>query len=410
MPRLKRTEPTMTMAPPSRPRHRGLNRTLLAPLLLPLLVLAPPVTAGGDLTTAPTRSPEGEPWRLGYLEGGQYVDYETITKATIRGLMELGWVEPADLPDAQGAQAGDFWRWFAGNLESDYIEFVPDAYYTAGDFDSDQRPDTRTAILDRLTQTGDIDLVIAMGTWAGQDLRVEGLDVPVVVGSTSDPVGAGIIDSSADSGMDHLHARVEVDRYQLQLRLFHDIIDFDRLGIVYSDTREGRTYGGVDAVDEVAAERGFEVVSCDAPYAGLPQQEVEAGVVDCYDEIAGQVDAIYVTVHRGITEDSLPAIMGSINRNLVPTFSMLGSSEVRRGVLMSIAQADFSHVGMFHAETIARILNGASPRALSQEWSGPPKIALNLAAAERIGFDPPVDLLLASDEIYDTIAAPDASP
>ncbi len=394
----------------TRPRSRRRRARFTGLAVLPLLALAPPIAADDTVGTAPTLAAEGERWRIGYLEGGQYVDYETITTATIRGLMELGWIEPAELPTTQGAEAGDFWRWFAENLRSDYIEIVPDAYYTAGDFDSDVRPETRAAILDRLTGTGDIDLVIAMGTWAGQDLRVEGLGVPVIVGSTSDPVGAGIIDSPADSGMDHLHARVEVERYQRQLRLFHDLIGFNRLGIVYADTSEGRTYGGVDAVTDVAGERGFDVVSCDAPYAGLPQQEVEARVVACYEQIASDVDAIYVTVHRGITERSLPTIMDSINRNLVPTFSMLGSSEVRRGVLMSIAQADFSHVGRFHAETIARILNGASPRALSQEWSSPPKIALNLFAAERIGFDPPVDLLLASDEIYDSVEGLENAP
>ncbi len=407
MPRQDFGEPSLMNLLPLRSQCSGLRTVLLASFLFPPILLAAPVVAQETYSVTPTLSPEGERWRLGYLEGGQYVDYETITTATIRGLMDLGWIEPVDLPADQGAQAGDFWRWFAENLQSDYIEIVPDAYYTAGDFDNDQRPDTRADILNRLTETGDIDLVIAMGTWAGQDLRVEGLGVPVIVGSTSDPVGADIIDSFSDSGMDHLHARVEVDRYQLQLRLFHDIIGFDRLGIVYSDTREGRTYGGVDAVEEVAQERGFDVISCDAPYAGLPLPEVEAEVIDCYDDIAGQVDAIYITVHRGINRDSLPKIMQRINRSLVPTFSMLGSSEVQRGVLMSIAQADFSHVGLFHAQTIARILNGALPRALSQEWSAPPKIALNLAAAERIGFDPPVDLLLASDEIYDAIDAPD---
>jgi len=359
-----------------------------------------------DYPTTPRTNPDGERWRVGYLEGGQYIDYETITKQTVRGLMRLGWIDEADIPMEQGAAPGDFWRWMGEELRSDYIEFVPDGYFTAGNFDSDARPQTREAVLERLTGAGDIDLMIAMGTWAGQDLRVEGLGVPVVVGSTSDPISAGIIDSADDSGMDHIHAKVEPDRYQLQVRLFHDIIGFQRLGIVYSDTPEGRTYGGVDAVEEAAADLGFEIISCNAPYATLEQNVVEQNVIDCYEEIASQVDAIYITVHRGITRDSLAPIMEAVNRNLVPTFSMLGSGEVQRGVLMSIAQADFTYVGDFHAETIARIFNGASPRALAQRWTAPPKIALNLAAAERIGFDPPVDLLLASDEIYDTIIGP----
>ncbi len=360
-----------------------------------------------DFPTTPTTRDDGEPWRLGYLEGGQYQDYEIITEATVRGLMNLGWIEQQSLPDGLSETPGEFWTWMSENLQSDYIEFVDEAYYSPGDFDSDLRPDVRDEVITRLTETGDIDLMIAMGTWAGQDLRHEGLGVPVIVGSTSDPISAGIIDSATDSGMDHLHAKVEPDRYQLQVGLFHDIIEFQRLGIVYDDSTEGRTFGGVDAVEEVSAERGFDIVECNAPYTGLPQEEIEAGVIDCYAEIAPEVDAIYVTVHRGVTARSLPEIMSVINDNLVPTFSMLGSGEVQRGVLMSIAQADFAYVGEFHAETIARILNGASPRDLDQRWSAPPKIALNLAAAERIGFDPPVDLLLASDEIYETIIGPD---
>jgi hypothetical protein len=51
---------------------------------------------------------------------------------------------------------------------------------------------------------------------------------------------------------------------------------------------------------------------------------------------------------------------------------------------------------------MARIFHGAKPRQLSQLWIDPPKIALNLATARIIGFDPPVDILLAADEVYET--------
>jgi ABC-type uncharacterized transport system substrate-binding protein len=68
---------------------------------------------------------------------------------------------------------------------------------------------------------------------------------------------------------------------------------------------------------------------------------------------------------------------------------------------MSLAQADYSYVGLFYAETIARIFNGARPRQLNQVWIDPAKIALNLETARIIGFDPPVDILLAADEVYE---------
>ena len=79
---------------------------------------------------------------------------------------------------------------------------------------------------------------------------------------------------------------------------------------------------------------------------------------------------------------------------------MNGSKEVKSGILLSLAQADLSYVGLFHAESIARVFNGAKPRQLSQIWVDPAKIAINLATARAIGFDPPVDILLAADEVY----------
>jgi len=85
----------------------------------------------------------------------------------------------------------------------------------------------------------------------------------------------------------------------------------------------------------------------------------------------------------------------------VPSFAMLGSEEVKKGLLMSLAQADYSYVGLFYAENIARIFNGAQPRSLSQIWIDPAKIALNIETARIIGFDPPVDILLAADEVYE---------
>src|SRR5690606_31857906 len=122
-----------------------------------------------------------------------------------------------------------------------------------------------------------------------------------------------------------------------------------------------------------------------------------------YQQLADQdVDAVYVTTHRGVNASSIAPLAQILEKAKIPSFSMAGSSEVRQGILLSLAQADLSYVGLFHAETIARVFNGAKPRQLSQLWVDPPKIALNLGTARIIGFDPPVDILLAADEVYGT--------
>ena len=357
----------------------------------------------GDRVVPSPRGTAAKKWRIGYYEGGQYPDYEVILKATVKGLVALGWLRPLDLPPENNATPGGFWGWLVRNASSDRIEFVADGYYAAGNFDEKLRSRTKATLIKRLSEKRDIDLMIAMGTWAGQDLANEDHRTPVVVLSTSDPVGAGIVRSAVDSGLDHLHAKVEPERYARQLELFHDIAHFRRLGIVYEDTREGRTFAAVEAIEKTAVARNFQVVRCHAPFRDIPVREAERRVSDCYREIAKTADAVYVTVHRGVTSDSLPSIVTALNAAAIPSFSMLGENEVKQGILMSVAQGNYSYVGRFHAETIGRIINGAKPRSISQVWLAPAKIALNLKTAEIIGYDPPVDLLLATDEIYQTI-------
>lgn len=67
---------------------------------------------------------------------------------------------------------------------------------------------------------------------------------------------------------------------------------------------------------------------------------------------------------------------------------------------MSLSQAGFRYVGEFHAETFAKVFNGALPGQLDQLFEEPPKLAVNLKTAELVEFDPPLLLLGATDEIY----------
>lgn len=351
--------------------------------------------------TSPIRPEPDDRWRIGYVESGDYVEYPLTMGEIADGLETLGWLQ-LPVPRPQNLSGQELWQWLALNARSEWLEFVADAYWRPGNFDTEQRAPMQQSIVDRVHGRKDLDLLIAMGTWAGQDLRQIGPPLPTVVGSVSDPIASGISDSPQDSGRDNLHVRVEPERYQRQLRLFHEIVQFDTLGIVYEDSPAGRSYAAVSAAEQVARELGFRLEHCHAPSASIAIETAIANAVACYADLAARhVDAVYVTTHRGVTPDSVKRIADILIQAKVPSFAMTGSRQVGDGLLMSIAQADLSHVGLFHAETIARIFNGALPRQLSQLWVDPPKIALNLSTARRIGFDPPVDILLAADEVYE---------
>lgn len=387
-------------------------RSVMASLGLCCLMMTTPAPAIGAASTD-TPAPEtwstqahtkadGQRWRIGYVESGIYAEYPLTLRALIGGLEHLGWLA-LDTPMPEDLDGEALWQWLGQHSQSAYIEFVSDAYWRPGNFDSEQRGPMRNSVRERITTQNDLDLLIAMGTWAGQDMRAIGPPIPTVVTSTSDALSAGIIDSIQDSGRDNLHARVEPERYQRQLRLFHDIVPFESLGIVYEDSDAGRTYVALDAITQTSVELGFEVVHCHAVSSNITPAQAVQNALDCYQELADKhVEAVYITSHQGVTPESVVQIADILRDAGIPSFSMAGASDVQRGVMLSLAQANVSYVGLFHAEAIARIFNGAPPRSLDQVWIDPAKIALNLATARIIGFDPPIDILLAADEVYES--------
>ncbi len=348
----------------------------------------------------------GIPWKIGYLEGGPYSNYYKYLQATVMGLMDLGWIDEATIPKACAEHTEKLWHWLSTEVKSEYIQFVDDAYYTAN-WDKNARSTITDKLIKRLNKKNDINLIVAMGSWAGKDLANNQHHIPTVIMSTSDPIGSGIIKSVEDSGYGHIHARVDPYRYERQIRLFHELTGFKKLGIAYEDSVFGRTYAAIDLIEKVATERNFEVVSCFTKSDISDQRLAGQSVMDCFNKLAPTVDAIYVTRQGGVNSETIPKLVEIAGRNRIPTFSQSGSKEVKNGFLMSISSAGgFRPAGRFFAATFAQIFNGAKPGELNQLFEESPNIAVNLKTAEVIGFYLRADLLAAADEIYKDIENP----
>lgn len=385
------------------------HKHLLCYLILAILVSSGTAFAAAADTfgTTPVTN-QGKKWRIGYYEGGNYIDYQKIFTTTIQGLMKLGWIEQTEIPPQQGEQTKELWNWLASTAKSRYLEFVADAHYNAN-WDDELRITTAKNLIKRLNSKDDIDLMIAMGTWAGQDLANNDHDTHTEVVSASDPISSGIVKSIEDSGFDHVHAQIDPYRYERQVRVFHDMTDFKTLGICYEDSEAGRSYAAIDKVEKIAKERGFKIIRSYTKSDVADTRIAEESVKKSFNDLVKKSDAIYVTVQGGVNYKSIPDLVRIANENQIPTFSQSGSEEVKYGFLASISQAGFKYIGEYHAEVIAKIFSGAVPRQLPQVFEEPPKIAINLKTAESIGFNPPVDILLSADEIFNEVATPPAN-
>ena len=214
-------------------------------------------------TASARNAPAGDRvWRVIYVEGGPFSDYQRIFQGLALGLEERGLIENGHVPlPKDSEEARGMWEWLHQHAGGKHLVFLADGFYSAG-WDSRQREKVRQDVLRRIREKKDVDMVLAFGTWAGQDLAAQDLPVPVIVSSVTDAVDAGIIPSVEDSGRDNLVAPIEPDRFKRQVLLFHDIFAFKKLGIAYEDTPAGRGSIALNEIEDAARELGVTLLRC----------------------------------------------------------------------------------------------------------------------------------------------------
>jgi len=380
-----------------------LSLKLITTLLLTLLVMMPVSIGLADDTSLSPVLNNGQKWRIGYYEGGSYINYPANLRTIVAGLAELGWMRPLNIPamsDATDAKA--VWDYLVEHAKSTYLEFVSDGYWSA-QWEKEDRAALKDRVIRRLNKKNDIDFMIAMGTWAGQDLSNYHHTTPTMAVSVSDPVRSGMSATAEDSGIDHFHAKCDPTRYIRQLRLFHRLVKFNTLGVVYENSLVGKTYAAFDDIQKVAKERKFDVVLCESPFSDIDQKVATEQTIKCHHTLAQKVDALFVTVHRGIDQKRMDDLLGPFITNKIPTWSQRGPIEVKKGVLFSISRGGFKAVGRFHAEVMAKVFNGQKPRKIKQLFEDPKLIAVNTQTAKMINFKIPKSILRIADEVYETI-------
>jgi len=348
----------------------------------------------------PPTTNDDKKWRVGYYEGGSYKDYQLYLIALIRGLEKLEWIPKIDIPKLpNNNDTKELWN-FLTTIESKYIEFIGEAYWSSNWYEDQRKVNKLDATV--YLQREKLDLIIGGGTWAG-DLANNSHRVPTVIISASDPIKAGIIKSAKDSGYDHVHATCDPDRYVRQVRAFYNIIEFKKLGIVFEDTPDGRVYASLDDVLKVSIQADFDVVTCIASDTNLSEEDSMKGVLKCHEELATKVDAVYIGAHRGTNSKWMPNVLKPLFDHNIPTFAQEGPDQVERGVLLSIARVETEDMGLFYAETIAKIFNGISPRNINQVFEQSKRIVINMETARRIGLEIPQSIIDTADYVFEEI-------
>lgn len=349
----------------------------------------------------PAETTKKGPWRIAYIEGGPFSDYWRVLQGLTLELQARDIIKRGDVPLPSGeGNTSTMWDWLRENAGGDQVEFLEGGVYSAN-WDADERQKTADALTNRLRDKKDVDVILAFGTWAGQDMGKLDTTVPVIVASVTNAKESGIISSADDSGRDNLTAAINPERFVQQVSLFYDIFRFKTLGIVYEDTPSGRDSVALGDIEKAASDLGVELVRCTDQF-DIPDVKLAVPrLLACHQKLAdAKVDAVYITYNTGMQPGMVDDVLAPLAAVGIPTFSQAGSHEVEQGVLLSISQASFGEEGAFSGKALAEIIKGALPRDLPQRMENPVSLSMNLRMATLIGWNPSLEILAAIDEIY----------
>ena len=341
----------------------------------------------------------GRKWNIAYLQSGENSNNIQILKASVDGLARLGWLKPANWSGLRkDADARQCWDYISSNVNSDYLIFAKNAYWSS-EWQNHKRNYNRKEILSRLNDAKDIDLFLALGSWSGQDLATNLHKVPVLVISSINPKTAGIIRND-DRGFTHIYAKYDPEIINRQIRMFHLLTGFKKLGVVYDHSDNTKLVSNIEELKSASTEKKFELVIKTVSYSHLPPAEAAIVLSRAYGELTKEADAIWITVI--IDNLYLPEIIKPVHANKIPTWSPYGERFVEAGVLFSVRTFPDENAADY-AEAIAMIFNGTSPQDINPVISNRYELIINHATAKIIDYKIPRGLLFATENNYLTL-------
>ena len=336
-----------------RPRHRS-PRTCLA--IVAVLVAATIITAFGS---ADAQEP-GKTARIGSLGPRSRADGAPFLEAFRQGLRELGWVEGKNLVIE--------YRWAEGNVD---------------------RIAEHAGELVRLK----VDVILAANTQAAVAAKNATTTIPIVMGTSGDPVAVGLVASLGRPGgnVTGLAWSAGVGTFTKELQLLKETVpSIRRVAVLLQPANPAHVLWRKDGPSVARAldvqlhfqeARGPEHL--DRAFAAMARERADSLLV--------LTDSVFA-LHRARVQD-LAA------RQRLP--AMYGAREyTEAGGLMSYGPdvlANFRRAATY----VDRILKGAKPADLPVEQGVKLELIINDRTARALGIKIPPSVLLRADEVIE---------
>lgn len=236
------------------------------------------------------------------------------------------------------------------------------------------------AELNRFMADRQVDMIIALGVIASNVAGIfPSFRKPVLAPFVIDPVLQGIPIKDGKSGKKNFTYVSFPHVFEGDLRAFKELVGFTRCAILTTAGYGEAIVGLPERSMEIAKRLGIEATL-------VPVTDSSAEALAAIPEDA---EAVYLAaLVRMSAEETVKLAEGLVAKRL-PSFSMMGLEDVKRGVLAAISVGlDQPRIRRRLALNIQRILLGEDAKDLTVVLSRNDRLAINIATARAVGFTP----------------------
>ncbi|MCQ2611595.1 MAG: ABC transporter substrate-binding protein [Treponema sp.] len=222
-----------------------------------------------------------------------------------------------------------------------------------------------------------VDVAVGIATPVALALANTMKDIPIVFGTVTDPLGAGLV-TSLDRGEGNVTGMSDAIPTEQHIALFKEIAGIKTLGYIYTSS-EDNSASALELVEKGCKEAGIKLVT----QSISKSDEVKAAA----EAIIGQVDGIYLSTDNTVFS-ALPALVDVFGKAKKPIFSGDVTGAKAGGILLA-SGFNYYKAGRATGEMVVKILKGAKPADLPVRFMTDPSdsdFLVDLDAAAQCGI------------------------
>lgn len=263
------------------------------------------------------------------------------------------------------------------------VQFVPQGFKSA-----EWKRERSRELAAELATDRSVDMVVALGPWAVEDLLAAGFDRPIVAALRSDPVLEGLVDRQNHPRYDNLAVRVRPNKVRHDLARIATLGTVKKLGVLYFPA-DAEFAAAVSSIDSLARQQGMEVVGGE----GYDRNGTYA-FYKAADELKGKVDALYLGPLWGFDHAKERQFFDRLHLQHMKCFSAEGERPVLRGGMMGGSVETMRTTAAFHVWQTVQIIQGARTSDLMTVMDETPGVVINEYIADLLDVDLPEDIWL----------------